>query len=92
MNREELMLKIQKLSFAKVETELFLDTHPDCRAALDYYRDVTDELDGLMTEYQNKYGPIVAEGSMGDRWTWIEGLWPWQNGKTADNGRNEGQN
>ena len=29
MNREDLMRRIQALSFAKVETELFLDTHPE---------------------------------------------------------------
>ena len=88
MNREELMKRIQELSFVKVETELFLDTHPDCKSALDYYRNITEELDMAMTEYQNKYGPIVAEASMGDKWSWIEGAWPWQmngheNGKEA---------
>ena len=90
MNRDELMKRIQELSFAKVETELFLDTHPECKAALDYYKGVTEELDMAMTEYQNKYGPIVAEASMGDRWAWIDGAWPWQmNGQ--ENGRGEGR-
>ena len=31
-----------------------------------------------MTEYQNKYGPLFAEGVVGDRWTWVDGAWPWQ--------------
>ena len=78
MNKSELMRKIQELSFAKVETELFLDTHPECKLALDFYRKTTDELDMAMTEYQNKYGPIVAGASIGDTWTWVEGAWPWQ--------------
>ncbi len=71
-------MKIQKLSFAKTETELFLDTHPECTQALDYYRRTVNELDALRTEYQHKFGPIVAAESMGDRWTWIDGAWPWQ--------------
>jgi len=76
--RENLLRKIQALSFAKVETELYLDTHPDSQQALEYYRNTLSKLDEAMTEYQNKYGPLFAEGVVGDRWTWVEGKWPWQ--------------
>ena len=76
--KNALLKKIQALSFAKVETELFLDTHPDCTTALNYYKDILEELDELMTEYQNKYGPLFAEGVVGDRWSWVDGKWPWQ--------------
>ena len=79
-----LLKKIQALSFAKNETELFLDTHPDSASALNYYKDILTELDGLMTEYQNKFGPLFAEGVVGDKWTWVEGKWPWQK-DTEDN-------
>lgn len=78
MSRDELMRKIQELDFARVETELFLDTHPECRAALDFYRKVTGELEMLMTQYNNDHGPIVAKESVGDTWSWINGPWPWQ--------------
>lgn len=78
MGKEALLKKIQALSFAKVETELYLDTHPDSKSALDYYRGVLNQLDAAMTEYQNKYGPLFAEGVVGDRWSWVEGAWPWQ--------------
>lgn len=78
MDKENLLRKIQALSFAKVETELYLDTHPEVRQALEYYRNILSELDEAMTEYQNKYGPLFAEGTVGDRWTWVEGKWPWQ--------------
>ena len=76
--REALLKRVQELSFAKVETELYLDTHPDCEKALAYYKSILEELDLAMTEYQNKYGPLFAEGVIGDRWTWVEGAWPWQ--------------
>ena len=82
MTREELMDKIHAISFAMTEAQLFLDTHPDCRAALDYFRNLRDELDGLTTEYQNQYGPLFADMTVGDKWAWIDGPWPWQhNGK-----------
>ena len=82
MSREELMDKIHALSFAMTEAQLFLDTHPDCRTALDYFRGLRDELDVAMTEYQNKFGPLFADMTVGDKWSWIDGPWPWQqNGK-----------
>lgn len=78
MNREELLRKIQELSFAKCEMELFFDTHPTCRAALDMYRSTVDELNMATERYQNEFGPLTADGSMGtDRWTWIDSPWPW---------------
>ena len=76
--KASLMKKVQQLSFAKLETELYLDTHPESREALNYYKDILGRLDEAMTEYQNKYGPLFAEGVVGDRWTWVEGQWPWQ--------------
>lgn len=76
--REALLHKIQGLSFAKTETELYLDTHPTSEGALEYYKDILEELDEAMTEYQNKYGPLFAEAAAGDRWTWVDGKWPWQ--------------
>ena len=78
MNRDDLMRRIQALSFAKVEAELFLDTHPECLAALDYYHSVAEELDAAVAEYQESYGPIRAEGSARDRWSWADSPWPWQ--------------
>ena len=78
MDKENLLRRIQALSFAKVETELYLDTHPNASQALEYYRNILAELDEAMTEYQNKYGPLFAEGVVGDRWTWVDGKWPWQ--------------
>ena len=38
MTKSELMRKIQALSFAKTETELYLDCHPENKAALEYVR------------------------------------------------------
>ena len=76
--REALLKRIQQLSFVKCETELFLDTHPQCMEALDFYKKTVDELNPLMTEYQEKYGPILASAVVADRWSWIDTPWPWQ--------------
>ena len=74
----ELLEKIRQLSFVKAELELYLDTHPRCKVALDYYYQTLDALKKLTDEFQAKYGPLVASGSIGeDEWTWTKGHWPW---------------
>lgn len=79
--RMKLMRAIQDLSFAKDETVLFLDTHPNCQGAMEYLADVIQRLDSYVEEYQNRYGPLFHEGAMSDTWKWAEGAWPWQNDK-----------
>lgn len=77
-SRDALMRRIQQLAFAKTETELFLDTHPDCRPALDFYHRILAELDAAMLEYNASHGPIVAAESSTERWDWVDTPWPWQ--------------
>jgi len=87
MSRSDAMRRIEELSFVKAELELFLDTHPDCTAALDYYRKTLDALAGAVAEYEASYGPVRAEGAAaGDGWSWVGGEWPWYSGieKTTD--------
>ena len=81
-----LLEQIRALGFVKVELELYLDTHPTCRTALDYYRKTVDELERLTEEYHNQYGPLVASGNLStENWNWINGPWPWQNEKMNGN-------
>ena len=77
---EALLKRIQELAFAKTETELYLDGHPGCVAALEYYRELVKELRGAMDEYQGTVGTIRAEDEMGARWSWTDKPWPWQIG------------
>lgn len=77
MTKAELFKKIQELAFVKTELELFLDTHPDCRASLDYYHRTVDEYNMLVEEYEGKYGPLTAAANVGEKWNWIKGPWPW---------------
>ena len=78
LDRSELMKKIQALSFAKTETELYLDAHPMAENALSYYKDTVKKLTKACEEYEAKYGPLTAASVIGDRWSWIDGAWPWQ--------------
>ncbi|MBP3605944.1 MAG: spore coat protein CotJB [Clostridia bacterium] len=78
INKDALLRRIQAHSFAKTECELFLDSHPDDKMALDYYHKNLDALLALTAEYEANFGPLTAAGAARDRWSWIEGPWPWQ--------------
>lgn len=79
------MRRVQQLSFAKAETELFLDTHPDCRQALDYYHKILEELEAARIEHRASHGPITADECSTERWDWVDSPWPWQ--QTAESGK-----
>ena len=71
--------QIRALGFVKAELELYLDTHPNCRTALDYYYQTLAELRRLIEQYENTVGPLTASGTVSpDEWTWVKGPWPWQ--------------
>ena len=78
MEKNELLQQIRRLSFAKDETILFLDTHPGNTAALNAFYDYREKLKALTEQFEAEYGPLTANGVRDDRWTWIEGQWPWQ--------------
>ena len=75
-SKSELMKKIQQLAFVKTELELFLDTHPGCKVAFENYQDTLEALSSAREEYANRYAPITADESH-EKWTWVEGAWPW---------------
>ena len=71
--------QIRALCFVKTELELYLDTHPRCVIALDYYRQTVEELKRLTEMYENTVGPLTAMGNVStDQWHWVDGPWPWQ--------------
>ena len=82
-----LLRDIQSLCFAKTEVTLYLDTHPDNKAALDYFYDICDKLEALTERYEAECGPLTACSVQGTSWHWIDGPWPWQNaGEMTDGG------
>lgn len=78
LDREALFEKIRALGFVKVELELYLDTHPGCRVALDYYKQTVTALDELTADYEDRFGPLTAKGvTDSERWSWVDSPWPW---------------
>lgn len=77
--RSALLRKIQQHYFAMVEAGLYLDAHPRCRKALEYFEKQKTAHDMYVAEYETTYGPLTFNaGKMGDCWNWIQGPWPWE--------------
>ena len=91
MARDSALLEeIRQLGFVKVELELYLDTHPNCRVALDYYHQTVDALNKLMDEYHATGNLVRAEGSVSDdTWEWVNTPWPWHRGDEDPDGWRE---
>lgn len=77
MNSEE---QLRESRFAVIDSAMFLDTHPNDAAALEYYRRKQQKYQQAREEYMNSVGPIdifsvdVSDGC----WKWIDEPWPWQ--------------
>ncbi|MFX4263553.1 spore coat protein CotJB [Pelotomaculum propionicicum] len=81
MNERLVMLReIQELEFTAIELNLFLDTHPQDRAALRDFYTVRNQLMEAVRRYEEIYGPLTATGCSPktQQWLWIESPWPWE--------------
>mgnify|MGYP000165082447 CR=1 FL=1 len=76
----KMLKKIQAVEFSATELTLYLDTHPDDRAALGDYNRLASELMELKKRYTEKYGPlcVFGHGKSEDRWKWLDEPWPWE--------------
>ncbi len=78
-HRSQLLRKIQVHSFALVEANLFLDSHPYCKKALEYFKCHKVAYDKYVAEYEAAYGPLTAHvGPDCNEWKWVQGPWPWE--------------
>ena len=80
--REKMMQAVYTNGFAADDARLFLDTHPENREALTYYKKKMELYQRARDHYEEKYGPISVENAaVGDRWGWVEAPWPWEGGE-----------
>ena len=77
--RKDLLQWINAVSFAVVEAQLFLDTHPTDRGALECYGKYQKIYDMLVKEFEEKFGALRAEDvEINKGWTWVNNPWPWE--------------
>lgn len=76
--QKDLLLEIMEVSFALVETGLYLNTHPYDEKALRYHNNSSAAYRELVDMYQSKYGPLTYTGMSNYPWSYIESPWPWE--------------
>ena len=77
--QKELKRDIDMYSFMIDDITLYLDTHPDCKAAISAYKEYRDLRNEALHEYVNNYGPMNRyDVNVINVWDWIEGPWPWE--------------
>lgn len=76
--KDELLKLLTSLDFMAVDLALYLDTHPNDRAALSQYNSIITQADSVRRSYQEKYGPLYSFRSpSGYPWQWSQNPWPW---------------
>lgn len=81
MSLNKLINSIQKLQFAAVELNLYLDNFPNNKEAKKKYEEISCKLNELINIYETKYGPIRNFGAayVVDPISWTKQPWPWEN-------------
>lgn len=82
LNREQLFEWINMVSFAVVETALYLDTHPKDMEALKFYNETVEMRKAAMKEYSAHFSPLTLDYATGTtgKWEWVMSPWPWEGG------------
>ena len=80
MSKDKMMCEIQRLQFAAVELNLYLDNFPNNKEAREDYENISKKLDKLINQYEYEYGTIRNFGSayVEDPSSWVNQPWPWE--------------
>ena len=80
MDRKALLNQVTVLDFMATDLQLYLNTHPQDRAALKMYNDTLSRAQAARRQYEQHFGPLVGarSASSPNRWNWSDTPWPWQ--------------
>ena len=78
MTDKNLMYEIQRIGFALIEANLYLDAYPWDKDALAYFGDMTNKYKELVLKYEETCGPLTVAQNGTDSWKWTETPWGWE--------------
>ncbi len=80
--RRQLLYEISKIDFVLKELNLYLDTHPYDQQAMEAFKHYNMAKNKMVTEYTEKFGPLVLSIVDMDcrEWKWATQDWPWEGG------------
>jgi spore coat protein JB len=76
----KLIHEMQAVDFVLVELNLYLNTHPDDRQAIEQYNLYAHKGQQLKRQFEIEFGPLQNFGKSytKDPFGWPEAPWPWQ--------------
>ena len=79
-DRESLERALDENSFALYDAVLYLDTHPNDKSALEFYRRKQQRQQMLREQYIKSVGPLTVDDvdPTCGYWNWVDEPWPWQ--------------
>lgn len=79
-DRDELLLKIQELTFKIIDLNLYLDVYPNNNEIYKEFKNTAAELKKYKEIYEKNYGPLcMTETLFYDSYKWEKDPWPWMN-------------
>ncbi len=76
-DRDMMLKKIGTLKFAVTDIDLFLDTHPGDSQTLKMREEYQRQLEPLVKQFEEKYGPLTKCENDANTWAWVKDPWPW---------------
>ena len=79
--QRSMLIKVQEMQFVALELNLYLDTHPCDKDALNDFNCAVEKLKKYKQAYEQVYGPLLNSGMSGlakETWQWVDCPWPWQ--------------
>lgn len=81
MDKDELLRRIQEVSFYAVDLNLYIDNFPENEQAVCDYKAISMALRNLNEMYEKHYGQLknFGESVVHGKWNYINDPWPWEN-------------
>ena len=78
--RDELLLNVNELSFARHELNLLLDNYPNNQNALSLFNKYLKMEDEAIKNYERRFGPleITSDTQTTTPFMWVKDKWPWE--------------
>lgn len=77
--QQQAMQTLRQHQFSAIDTAMFLDSHPDDEAALQYFRSMVRQAKQAEDAYLKHFGPLkLSDAGQGKRWNWADEPWPWE--------------
>ncbi|MBQ8892760.1 MAG: spore coat protein CotJB [Bacilli bacterium] len=78
--RDEMLLNVNQLSFARHELNLLLDVYPNNTEALNLFNRYLEMEKTETKNYERRYGPLTITGEIDTNtpFAWENDKWPWE--------------